>query len=420
MEDVTDICQGLIVDGEALYKIVAELHEVGELILLGDNYKSAHLILKISELTEKVHESLSPDIKSTGFSWNTGILSEEDLEEVFPSDITKEQLIHLQYCQSFDHSDIGITKDQSDSESKPLLFFPALCNKSKDVPWDESTSDNFSIGWLALCTRPSYFPSCFHRILLLRLAFGFSHLLSEEQDSAHKSNRHSRLCTMWKRGVHWLMEEGVDCMVELVSGNQGVVVLTKSSKERMETCLDIFNQIITCVMKTKAEFCSSITPDFFLLDSTAEANYLNKDHMFAMSKVKQALASPDTKKTILSASGKRRMKFSDLLKMRKFTHLNTLFPISENDIFYSLREVVENICELGQVLGIPYAVLQTHRTNYPSDVDQRRTELVREWMKNSSKPPCWYTLYEALYDIDMSRLAEDIKKKHGESPNISV
>ncbi len=75
------------------------------------------------------------------------------------------------------------------------------------------------------------------------------------------------------------MENGVECMVELVDTNKGVVVMTKSRKEREDNCIRSFNDIISCVMEAKADFCPSFRPRFYLLDSTDEAD---KNNLFAM------------------------------------------------------------------------------------------------------------------------------------------
>ena len=234
----------LPVEDEALHQIILELHEVGLLLLLGDCTEgNSHVVLNISKLTNEVHELLFSESAVSNLkkahaglqtaSLNIGILPEDLLAKILPPYITKECLIHLQYCQQISHNDLGVfpSLEQADSSNQSFLFFPALCSVDKSqVSWDESTGNSFSIGWLALCADPrDYFPPRFLHVLILRLVYAFTLSVPAQQQTARASPEHGRRCTMWKKGVQWRMEEGVDCMVELVSGSKGVVVLSKSS-----------------------------------------------------------------------------------------------------------------------------------------------------------------------------------------------
>ena len=114
--------------------------------------------------------------------------------------------------------------EQTDSTDQSFLFFPALCSVDKSqVVWEEPTGNSFSIGWLALCTDPhDYFPPRFLHVLLLRLVYTLTLSAPAQLQTAHASPVHGRRCTMWKTGVQLVHDrQGVDCMVELVSGSQG-------------------------------------------------------------------------------------------------------------------------------------------------------------------------------------------------------
>ena len=73
-------------------------------------------------------------------------------------------------------------------------------------------------------------------------------------------------------------------------GVRGVVVFTKSSEDRSEECISVFTKVVGFVTEAKAEFCDSINPKIFFLDSSAESDYLSEDHQFAVSEVESALA----------------------------------------------------------------------------------------------------------------------------------
>ena len=205
----------------------------------------------------------------------------------------------------------------------------------------------------------------------------------------------------------------MDCMVELVNGSKGVVVLSKSSMDGAEDCVGVFTKVVSCVMEAKAEFCHFIKPQFFLLDSSAEADYLNEDHQFALTNVERAFECPEGKRVTISVSGRGKMELTKLQWLRKFTCWEDLFPITCSEVLRTLEVVVDRIRDLGLCLGAPWEFLEKLNTNFPFDVDQRKRELVTWWMSSSQDPPCWWKLVEALQDAERSELAEEIKRKHG-------
>ena len=193
---------------------------------------------------------------------NIGILSEDLLKEILPSNITKECLTHLQYCQEIKHEDLGLFLSTpqdtlSSPQSESFLFFPTLCSADKsEVSWTTPPDLSYCIRWLAQYTDPhNYFPPRFLHVLLLRIVFRFT-LTAPGKAIDDYSKHFQHRCTMWKTGVHWLMEEGVECMVEMVNidkqGPHGVVVITKSEQDAVENCISVFNNIVvSCVMEAK-------------------------------------------------------------------------------------------------------------------------------------------------------------------------
>ena len=279
-----------------LYVPLSELHDVGVLLLLGDrNSDDCYVVLKFSKLTNEVHKLLFSKSATESLhkkysrvhTFNIGVLPDSVLKEILPPYIPKQCLSCLQYCQEINAEDINAFPSliPSYSTDQSVLFFPALCSVDKsEVSWVTPPDLSYSIGWLARCTDPfDYFPPRFLHVLLLRLIFKFTLSVPAQNQASGASPDHShfqRRCTMWKTGVHWILKEGVECMVELV-GNKRLVVITKSEEDTAENCISVFNRVISCVMEAKAEFCHSVKPQFFLLDCTDEAvDYLNEDHQY--------------------------------------------------------------------------------------------------------------------------------------------
>ncbi len=87
---------------------------------------------------------------------------------------------------------------------------------------------------------PSTLPPRFLHVLLLRILLRFTLPAScspNQINTESEEGYFQRLCKMWKNGVQWLIEEGVECMVELVDTNRGVVVITKSDDSTKNSCI---------------------------------------------------------------------------------------------------------------------------------------------------------------------------------------
>ena len=401
-----------------------ELHDVGVVFMIGnERCDSPQVILNISKLTNEVHKLLfskeaefleNGDVIS---SFNIGIIPQSLLDKFLPQHITKECLVKLQYCQEIRQCDVSAFPSLSNpqSSSQSFLFFPALCTVGKsDVSRVTPPSIGYSIGWLTKCADIScdYFPPRFLHVLLLRLVFRFTLAVpSQHPTDTSQSPDHSHLkrrCTMWNCGVRWSMEEGVECMVELVNVNKGVVVITSSEESYKASCINIFRCIISCVMEAKAEFCHPIRPQFFLLDHTQSADYLNEDNLFSMSDVDRVLASCD-KNVVLSVTGKRTMKRECLDFLRKLTLWNSLFPLDFASVLHKLQAIVQDLYTLGVNLNLPRHLLDAIEMDFPHSTERRRTELVRVWMSSSPDPPCWWHLVQALKLMDYRVLAKEIE-----------
>ena len=311
-----------------LHPIVKELHDIGLLMMIGrsDEPLENHLLLlNPCTLTNEVHQNLFSKTAAHKFLSilgpryaNMGIIPESCLHKLLPDHITKECLIQLQYCQEFSHTEVGLdytcTVTPNASESKEnLLYFPALCNlESKSASWSQlgDPDHTFRIGWYAKCKESfDYFPARFLHVILLRLAFTLA-LPSVAQ-------AYGRRCTMWKNGIHWRMEEEVKCIFEMVDDNKGIVVITKAE----ECCDELYTtlgKIIDTVMQAKREFCNTALLQHFLLDSDDPQSFKNDDKLFEINDIERVIR--EGKKSVISVSGHKSIKSSQLLMLKKFSY----------------------------------------------------------------------------------------------------
>ena len=415
----------------SLLPVLQELHEIGVLFMTRDDKcNNLQVILNISKLTNEVHKllfsneaklELTKGIKNadTISTFNIGVLNKALLDQILPKYITKECLVQLQYCQEISHKDVSAfpSLPQSGSSDQSFLFFPALCSANKsDVAWTTPPGLSYGIGWLARCANAlcDHFPSRFLHVLLLRLVFRFTlQVPTQPQTPSASFPDHSHLtrrCEMWNSGVHWDMEEGVECMVELLDDKKEIAVVTKSEEDQVENCISVFNKIISCVMEAKEEFCYSIRPQFFLLDPTTSADYLHKDNLFSLCEVESVLN--EGKDFVLSVTGKMRLNRSKIMFLRNFTFWNDLFPLDFASVLLYLQDVVRDLFTLGICLRLPQGKLDAIEADFPTDTEKRRIRLVRVWMSSSPDPPCWWLLAQALEQVDHRVLAHQIKQQH--------
>ena len=71
---------------------------------------------------------------------------------------------------------------------------------------------------------------------------------------------------MWKNGIHWLMSEGIECIVEVVNESRGVVIVVKSWKKHTYQCIHMLTQIVNVVNELKAEFCCSVSLQYHIMN----------------------------------------------------------------------------------------------------------------------------------------------------------
>jgi hypothetical protein len=87
------------------------------------------------------------------------------------------------------------------------------------------------------------------------------------------------------------MEEGVECMVELVNDRREVAVITKSEEERAENSLGVFGRIVHCVMEVKAVTPSNLA-SFCLILWMRRTSSCSPDNRFDMTDVGKVLICP--------------------------------------------------------------------------------------------------------------------------------
>ena len=339
LNHIKDINIYLPTIADSLFSIVKELHDIGLLMMIGrneDRLEDYFLLLNLSSLTNEVHQNLFSKSAMEMFSSsigpqyaNMGILPESYLAKLLPDHIPKECLVQLQYCQEFTCADVGLDSSgvSNSASEKTLLYFPALCKlDSEQSNWPTDPLLNFSIGWYAKCTgKFDYFPTRFLHVLLLRLAFAFALPIANcNITKFNEISAQNRRCTMWKNGIRWLMEEGVECIVEVVNNNKGIVVITKSKEDSKEWAR-ILSEIINKTLQAKVEFCSTVSLYYFLLKSDTTSSFMNEDKLFEIAEIERVIK--EGKEGAISVSGRTFLDSSHLDIFRKYSFWGMIISI---------------------------------------------------------------------------------------------
>ena len=207
----------------------------------------------------------------------------------------------------------------------------------------------------------------------------------------------------------------MECTVELLNTNKSVVIALRGYEEHASDSYDeIANRIINCVMDAKKEFCHFIQPDFFLLDPTDESDYLSEDNLFSLRRVERFLKSPKVKEIIKSDNGKKIMSTKKLVFMHKRNYWYNLFPIDFFSFFQKLKEVGTKWHDLGLHLKLPCYKLDIIEEENPRNVERCLKKMISAWIDSSPDPPCWWHLAEALREIGLKRLADEIERSYGQ------
>ena len=75
------------------------------------------------------------------------------------------------------------------------------------------------------------------------------------------------------------MREGVECIIEVVNENKGVVVVVKSRKQHTYQCIHMVTQITNVITEAKTEFCNSVSLQQYIMKSDDPASYNNEDKL---------------------------------------------------------------------------------------------------------------------------------------------
>jgi len=133
--------------------------------------------------------------------------------------------------------------------------------------WKPADKFGYQCGWLLWCTEADhFFTTRFLQVILLRLAFTFALNLQVQK---HRDQPAIQCCcSVWKNGISWLNEDGIETVVEVTDQNQAIIVMIRCIKRpaaKIE-CVCLRSSIIQKILKAKEEVCSKLSTTESFID----------------------------------------------------------------------------------------------------------------------------------------------------------
>ena len=195
---------------------------------------------------------------------STGVVPLSRFSEQFQAydiEMLIEFMSHLELC--FEIKDqivlkyIRVHEDNPEPDGR-FLFFPGLIRiETPEKVWEEDTAMTCHFGWIIECSQDTEFfdPRCL-QVLILRLVFVF------RLAPARKVQKHipslQRYCSVWKNGIFWCNDDGVNSHIELSDNGKSFVLKMRSRVFKPELLL-VRSKITAKVLETVKDFCPNIT-----------------------------------------------------------------------------------------------------------------------------------------------------------------
>ena len=234
-------------------------------------------------------------------STSTGVVPESIFASIFlnlETNMVSQFLCHLEFCQEIKDPEVLAllhANDSSTQSGEKFLFFPGLVDLT--IPsnvWLPNSQFGYYSGWILQCIKDEqFFSSRFLQVLLLRLAYSLAFLPSDHNLSSSDTTLLERSCCVWKRGICWYDQSGIEVIVEVVD-QKSVVVMLRSLRqiESQVKLTSARSEIIKRVLDTKQEFSPKVAVTESLLHPEDVISYpldLDKVKRIKMTKIAHAV-----------------------------------------------------------------------------------------------------------------------------------
>lgn len=288
------------------------------------------------------HSSLQKILVSTvPFANSTGVVPHSKIKAEFPqfdTEMIVKYLTLLEFCRKI--SDAKTTEliqaggplqvltqgptANTGTDEEGYYFFPALVRASApDWLWKDNEIMVNKCGWHIQCINSAQFlTSRFLHVLLLRLAFSFPLNISmvPKQFLEEDSPVLTRQCSVWKNGVHWISQSGVEVLVEIGERFQGVTVIIRCKNGREANFARLRSAVIKEVLNAKEQFCPKVEMVEYMLHPNSLSYPIGSQPIikFEMSIIAASMMDPQKNPDVIDQTGMILLGVEELLGFEPF------------------------------------------------------------------------------------------------------
>ena len=402
-----------------------DLNDRGHIILVKDPHQYEHswVILNKEEILTSVNGTVFAPLEFTEhrmLASSTGVVPLSKLVIHFPnfnSNMLIGFLSHLEFCHEIkDWEVLKLIYRENATKSNDLeryFFFPGLVSITRpEGVWRPNELFNYKCGFILHCSETNmFFTPRFLQVLILRLAFLFALIPCTRSFSPAIERR----CRVWKNGISWINENGIESVIEVLEDFQAVVVMLRciTGEENEVKCMFHRSSVIQAVLSTRADICPQVRiTEFFVHPSSVEYPLKVSEGitLFSLAAVAGAVAS--AKPCVVSDCGRSKdlefLKVEDLLCFEPYSDSGTevlkeIFnddncnkEISDDFIYRITDSIVYQAQEIRKkkwlmnMLKVPLIQLQEHTSRVPEGPTRELIGLFQTWRQ------CTAGIYQCL------------------------
>ena len=321
-----------------LIPLLSTLSDQGHILVLQNHtdLNKSWVILKPEVLLAKVNGSIfAPDYFKEhlhNFAMSTGVVTFTKIREKFTEfnhEVIVEFLIHLEFCFRIkdEHTlkmiaEVSLTNQASEYREE-YYFFPALVrNENPENVCQPLETDIYQYGWFYKCGNDTeQLTTRFLHVLILRVAFSCE---PPDDPTERESVVLLRSCSVWKHGIAWWTNDGIETIVEVGLQCRWVAVMMRCPDTHKVQCAELRSKVIAIVLKAKQDFCQATKMNEFLIaPSCLHYPFEGKDlTLYSMKKIASVIV--EGKDFVKDVAGKNPLDISQLLPFEPYNKLEDL------------------------------------------------------------------------------------------------
>ena len=256
--------------------------------------------------------------------------------------------------------------------TEEYYFFPSLVRVENPTNvCQPHQSIGYECGWLYKCRKETeQLTTRFLHVLILRLAFACK---PRDDPTETESVVLLRKCSVWKHGIAWWTNDGIEVIIEVGLQCHWVAVMMRCPSTERVPCAELRSKVISTVQKTKKKFCPTITMKEYLIAPSSLKYPFEGRKLTLYSMREVARATIEGKKYVEDKEGKNPITISQLLPFEPYHNMGNLVP----KFFNGDTSAAVTPEELTQLAGKCYEKLAELNTAFKPDISSFQEECVK-------------------------------------------